>query len=176
MERNGIEDMSYLFNNMSSIEKIDFFDTSNVTNMHYMCRNCSRLKEFPPLDTSQVTDMYGLFYGCNSLIKIAELDVSNVDKFDWFFYQCSNLTDVGGFKNLGKSITQPDFTFVLGNDVPKITFESLKNIANDLYNVTSLSFTKRCMKVTGKAAQNLSVSQVDELRSIVEGKGWSYET
>ena len=94
-------DSSSLFSNLSqlsSIENITNFDTSQVTEMSYMFENCSSLIDLDVthFDTSKVTDMHAMFDGCKSLtnLDLSKFDTSNLRSTLWMFASCTNLSSL----------------------------------------------------------------------------------
>ncbi len=83
------------FSNLTSIEGLENFDTSQVTNMKGMFSSCKNLTtlDLNSWDTSQVTDMTAMFSGCTNLtdLKINNWDVSSVTTMQEMFENCTNL-------------------------------------------------------------------------------------
>ena len=67
VDYSDVSDMSWMFQECSSLVEIPHLDTSKVTEMRWMFEGCSSLKEIPHLDTSKVTDMRYMFNGCSRL-------------------------------------------------------------------------------------------------------------
>ena len=81
--------------------------------MSWMFTDCSSLKTIPMLDTSNVTDVNNIIGGCPSL------------------------TNLGGFKNLGKSFpTTGVYTLYLYSP---LTHESLMDVINNLYDLNLIN-------------------------------------
>ena len=135
-----------------------YVDTSNVTDMNEMFSDCFALTTVPLLDTSNVTNMNAMFTGCSALTMIPLLDTSNVTNMNEMFSTCSALTTLGGFKNVKTS-------FNLSNS-PLLTHESLMNVINNLYDLTSLT-----TKTLALGSTNLS-KLTDEEKAIATGKNW----
>lgn len=83
--------------NLSTIEGMEYFNTSKVTDMGYMFYRCVSLTslDLSHFDTSNVTTMESMF----SNMKLTSLDLSkfNTEKvvsMKNMFYYCDNLTDV----------------------------------------------------------------------------------
>ena len=64
----NLNNMSYIFNNCSSLKQIQFlsFDTESVTNMKQMFQECIELEyiDLNKFNTSNVTNMAGMFNKC----------------------------------------------------------------------------------------------------------------
>ena len=100
------EDSSYLFSDfsrLSTIEGLEYFDTSSVTNMSNMFSECSVLVnlDVSNFNTSSVTDMSRLFYDCSGLtnLDVSNFDTSSVTNMSEMFSVCSGLInlDVSNF-------------------------------------------------------------------------------
>ena len=79
--------------NLSSIDGIQYLNTSEVTDMSSMFSGCSSLVELDLLgfETGKVTDMSNMFSGCSSLVTIIVGDgwnTSSVTSSDSMFYGC----------------------------------------------------------------------------------------
>ena len=92
---------SYWFDNMrnlTEIENIEYFNTSNVINMRGMFKNCHSLAtlDLNNFDTSNVTDMYQMLFCCESLtnLDLSSFDTSNVTSMSHMFYGCEYLTSL----------------------------------------------------------------------------------
>ena len=93
-----LNNMSFMFNNCSTLKKIEFksFDTSQVTSMAAMFQLCSNLEYIfiPNFNTSNVTDMGNMFYGCNKLKEIKGINnfnTINVKTMSVMFGDCNEL-------------------------------------------------------------------------------------
>ena len=77
--------------NLTSIENIEFLDTSIVVNMKQMFGACSSLTslDLSGFDTSNVTDISGMFGVCSSLtsLDLSSFDTSNVTDMSQMFQQ-----------------------------------------------------------------------------------------
>ena len=98
-----LTDMSYMFNNCTSIisiSDIHRINTSNVTNMSYLFCNCNSLKSLPDIsywDTSSVTNMKYMFGECGSLEKLPDIskwNTSNVTDLSYMFCECKKLEEI----------------------------------------------------------------------------------
>ena len=96
-------DMSYMFNDCSSlisIEDIDRIDTSEVTNMAYLFCGCNSLEELPDIsiwDTSNVTNMRYIFGDCTSLKELPDIsdwDISQVTNLSCFLCECKKIREL----------------------------------------------------------------------------------
>ena len=101
-----IDNMSFLFNNCSSLKEIYFnsFETDKATNMKAMFQNCSNLEnlDLSNFNTSKVTNMAQMFKGCSKLKEIKGIDkfnTINVSNMKEMFNLCTNIEnlDVSNF-------------------------------------------------------------------------------
>ncbi|WP_042219946.1 BspA family leucine-rich repeat surface protein, partial [Lactococcus garvieae] len=84
---------SYLFSGLDQLTEIDNisnFNTSNVTDMRHMFWKCHALTtlDLSSFDTSNVTDMNYMFYDCSALttLDLSSFDTSNVTNMSTMFY------------------------------------------------------------------------------------------
>ena len=95
-----VTDMHNMFLNCYSLQTTDFsgFDTRKVKNMSYMFYNCGSLKslDISNFNTSEVTNMRGMFYHCIGLtsLDLSHLNTSKVSIMFSMFQLCSNLLSV----------------------------------------------------------------------------------
>ena len=83
---------------LTSIEGIEYLNTSQVTDMHNMFYNCFNLQttDFSGFDTRKVKDMSNMFYNCGSLksLDISNFNTSEVTDMRNMFYHCIGLTSL----------------------------------------------------------------------------------
>ena len=84
--------------NLTSIEGIEYLNTSQVTDMHNMFYNCYHLQttDFSGFDTRKVKDMSCMFYNCSSLksLDISNFNTSEVTDMRGMFEGCIGLTSL----------------------------------------------------------------------------------
>ena len=94
---NNITNMSYIFNDCSSLfslPDISKWNTKNVTNMSYLFCNCSSLSSLPDIskwNTSNVTNMSFMFSNCSSLSSLPDIskwNTNNVTDISFIFKNC----------------------------------------------------------------------------------------
>ena len=98
----NVEDMSIMFQNCRSLEKIDirFSDTKRLKDISGMFSGCKTIKVIKSIgiySTDNVINMTGLFKGCFSLEAIPDLSKWNlikVEKANGLFYGCRKLRTV----------------------------------------------------------------------------------
>ena len=169
-DTSNITTLSSAFSSSKMIE-LNYFDTSNVTNMSSMFSSCSSLTTIPQLDTSKVTNMNSMFATCSKLTSIPQLDTSKVTDMSTFFgYSAiNNLTYLGGFKDLGKqtSVSGLNTGYFL-RATPNITYESIMNVINNLYDRASAGMSTLTLYVHANTMGLLS----DADKAIATNKGW----
>jgi len=96
---NNITDMSYMFDNcssLSSLPNISNWNTSNVSNMSFMFNECISLLSLPDIsnwNTSKVNNMSHMFNNCKlleSFPDISKWDTSNLFYLSNIFDNCSH--------------------------------------------------------------------------------------
>ena len=127
-EATSMANMFYNCNSLTSID-VSHFNTSNVTDMRNMFYDCSSLTsiDVSHFNTSNVTDIQRMFYNCSSLtsIDVSNFDVSKVASIEYMFYNCSSLT------SLDLTNFKPNFDITLETTFFNSLFEgcsSLKTI------------------------------------------------
>ena len=95
-----VTDMHNMFSECSHLQTTDFsgFDTRKVKDMSYMFHNCGSLKslDISNFNTSEVTDMRGMFDGCIGLtsLDLSHLNTSKVSVMASMFQSCIHLLSV----------------------------------------------------------------------------------
>ena len=95
-----VTDMHNMFSECSHLQTTDFsgFDTRKVKDMSYMFHNCGSLKslDISNFNTSEVTDMRGMFDGCIGLtsLDLSHLNTSKVSVMASMFQSCINFLSV----------------------------------------------------------------------------------
>ena len=172
----SVLDMSNMFYSCANLTSVPLFDTSNVTTMSNMFFSCSNITTIPQFDTSNVTDMSSMFQGCSKLTTIPLLDCSNIGPANtamniFSSTTMSNLTDLGGFKDLGKvsGFTAPSYFL---KNCPNLTKESVLNVINNLYDRASDGYSVVKLLFNSSSLALLS----DEEKAIATNKGWTLAT
>ena len=199
-DTSNVVNASYMFNGCNTLTTIPQLDTSNVVNASYMFYQCYKLTTIPQLDLSSVTDVNGMFYSCSVLTELPDLNISKVTSFgssysEWLrgtgklakigVIDCDSitnvsnmlsngtnnvLTDVGGFRNLGKqsSVSNTNGNYFLLY-APNLTHQSLLNIFNELYDRASAGLSVLTIKMH---ANHLALLTDDDI-AIATNKGWT---
>ena len=184
-DTSSVVTMYYMFLNCTSLTSIPLLDTSRVVNMSYMFYYCSSLISVPLLDTNAVTDMSDMFHGCSSLTDIPQFDTNAVTRMnymfngcssltsiplldtsraimEWAFMGCTSLTDVGGFKNLGKYW---NYAYTINMSDCPLSSESVTNIGNNV-----AAPAKSC---TIKFKADVYNILTDEQKALFTNKNWT---
>ena len=166
IDTSNVTNMFRMFFHCRSLQSIPLLDTSNVTDMELMFYNCSTLQSIPPIDTSNVTTMNSMFNGCSKLTTIPLLDCSKVKYMGSMFGSSDNttLTEIGGFKNLKISVTS---NFL--DKAPNLTVDSLMNVINYLYDLTSNGLSGQSLNFGQTNLDKLSAEQI----AVATAKGWT---
>ena len=99
---------------LTTVNGMDTWDTSNVTDMSEMFYYCHDLTDvdFSSFNTSNVTDMEYMFAICESIksLDLSSFDTSNVTNVDYMFFGCRSLEtlDIRNF-NLAKAEKNYDY-------------------------------------------------------------------
>ncbi len=174
LDTQNVTNMGNMFFRCFELEEVPLLNTSKVTNMDSMFYECKALKEIPQIDTSKVTTFGGLFQNCSALETLPLLDASSVVTINnSTFYLCSKLTNLGGFKDLGKAYLTSQSAgynnYVLQlNNCNNLTHESLMNVINNLYDIASKGVKTQNLVL---GATNLA-KLTDEEKAIATNKGW----
>ena len=97
-----VTDMRSMFSFCQSLENIDVsgFDTQKVTDMGYMFNECNALKavDVSRFDTKNVTDMDYMFSNCTSLesLDVSSFTLESMESMVWVFQNCTSLKTIYG--------------------------------------------------------------------------------
>lgn len=162
----NVTNMSESFNG-SNIEVVDI-ELPKVENLASAFSYCSNLKRVERLYAPNCTTFISTFFYARELEYLAELDFSKATQLGSFFGNLTmdKLTDVGGFKNLKVS-----WNTNAGLDkCPNLTYESLMNILNGLYDfVGNGEEGGKIIKLSKQAQSKLS----DDDIAVAINKGWT---
>ena len=83
---------------LTTIEGMQYLNTSEVTDMQSMFSLCRKLEKIDVsgFDTQKVTDMGSMFNECNALktLDLRSFDTQKVVVFNYMFYHCTSLTTI----------------------------------------------------------------------------------
>lgn len=99
LNTSNVTDMSYMFNFCESLTSLDLstLNTANVTNMAHMFHSCSHLSSInlKSFNTENVTDMRGMFNDCKSLTSL-DLRTFKTDKVRYMGDEAEHGSDIFG--------------------------------------------------------------------------------
>lgn len=103
------------FQNLTTIQHLDYLNTSNVTDMSGMFNICVQLSDIDLrfFNTQKVTNMYCMFAGCESLtsLNVNSFNVSSVTNMSQMFNNCTNLTTIYCNYSWGSTDVESSFMF-----------------------------------------------------------------
>lgn len=143
-------------------------ETTGWTDMYNMFHDCKKLTTIPSYNTSKVTNMKDMFLNCYLLTTVPLFDTGGVTNVEYMFWNCISLTTVGGFKDLGKQ-SSLDGTHIMIFNCPKLTYESIMNIINNLYDRATAGYSVLTLRLNTDVFALLS----DEDIAIATNKGWT---
>lgn len=177
----GINDFSSLvntremFSNCINLVNFPNIDMSNVTNAYSMFYHCDKMEQLPAwVNTSSLTSLSYFIANCPKLKSIHLLDFGKVTRVTDFLYRCPALTDVAGFKDLGKSYDNTkqegysDYSLDLRNI--NLTLNSLYNIITNLYDIKSIGCKPQHIILSYDYIHKSEIP--DDYINLLESKGW----
>ena len=178
MDMSNVTDAGYLYNSCTKLVNIPDHNTENVTDMTAVVMGCNYLKTFPNWNTSKVQKAGMFCYYAVRLETIPLLDFSSVVEVQNSFDRCSNLTNLGGFKDLGKSYlptagaNNSYYTLNISTST-KYPEQSLINVLNGLYDIASKGCNaQKCVLGSTNLAKLTSAEGQQALARATE-KGWT---
>lgn len=196
LDTSKVTNMLNMFSGCNKLTSVPHFDTSKVTSMSNMFRYCYALTTIPELDFSNVTSLGYMFNACSSLKELPNLNIKKVKSFDsnWmatkvekigimdcdsvenaqyiltYVNDLTTLTNFGGFRNLGmkSNLTSTNGSYFISK-IPNLTYDSLLNILNLLYDRASAGYSVLTIKLHPNHMALLS----DDDKAIAINKGWS---
>lgn len=167
------QNISSMFGSCYGITEMPLFDTSSVYDMNEAFYYCNNITTIPQFNTSNVQEVQETFAACAKLVTIPLLDFGKVNKIRGTFSSCPNLANVGGFQNLGKGFTVNTENYyyyqVAFNEANALTHDSLVNIINNLYDISSKNIAAQTLTL---GATNLAKLTESEIK-IATDKGWT---
>lgn len=165
----------YMFYYCQQLTEIPELDWGNLRSCTYMFGNCSKLTKLPNMNTKNVIH-FGTGTGNSWLYEvrgIGELGVIDCDScinIGYMFPNTSTVHTLGGFRNLGAqpSLTGTNNTYFLAQQ-SKLTYESIMNVINMLYDRASAGFSVLTLKLHANVLALLSEDDI----AIATNKGWT---
>lgn len=143
----------------------NIFDFSKKTWFENTFYDCSELQSIN-IDTSSAFLFRGTFNYCKKLETINELNCENVELFTSLFINCESLTNIGGFKDLGKT-NQTVYLNLSASDL--ITRESMLNVFNSIYDCSNMGYNPREITISSVVRNRLTESDI----AIATNKNWT---
>ena len=170
LNTSDVTDMSYMFHYCSSLTSLDVshFNTSEVMDMEVMFFGCSSLTslDVSGFNTSKVTDMNNMFYGCSNLtsLDLSSFNTANVEDMNYMFYGCNNLTSLDLSSFNTSNVTDMRSMF---NDCNNLTSLDLSSFNTD--NVTDMSrMFYDCSGLTSLDVSGFNTSEVMDMEAMFE--------
>ena len=170
---------NYMFANCDSITNDKFneilehitlkpsVDSDSLTLENFITDNENITEINIPFNTSKVTSFREMISNCRNLVTVSAFDCSSAKDMQSVFYGCHYIENLGGFINLGKSLTSKTNFYL--NLPGKVTHASLINILNGLYDISDTDANGSMINLGG----NLLTSLSDEEKKIATDKGWT---
>ena len=154
---------------LTTIEGIEYLNTTNVTdmsNMFYFCHDLKTL-DVSNFDTQNVTDMSYMFYDCDDLktLDVSNFDTKNVTDMSYMFDDCSGLTtlDVSNFDT--QNVTNMNGMFWGCSGLTILNLASF-----DTQNVTDMNgMFGRCSRLTILNLSSFDTQNVTDMTSMFSG-------
>lgn len=164
------------------ISNFSFNQTKSSVGLNGMFSNCVKLKNvnWGNLWNLSPTNFTNTFSYCISLETLPLINMEKVTGVGGTFIDCTSLTNIGGFKDLGKAYTQASANYknyTLNLSYSKaLTHDSLMSVINGLYDLNltydvangGTLYTQQLVL----GATNLA-KLTDEEKAIATNKGWT---
>ena len=179
-DTSNVIDMSSMFQSCSKLTSVPALDYSNAIFIGYLFAYCTSISSIPDLDISSAISFSNTsssgnnswINGASNITSIGALQCDNIEDIMYMFGNSSNtkITHFGGAINLGKRWTlsnaSGNYAF---NYVPNLTYESVLNVLNGLYDRASAGMTNITLKLHPNHLAMLS----DDDIAIATNKGWT---
>ncbi len=170
LNTSDVTDMNNMFHYCSNLTSLDLsgFNTSKVTDMEVMFFNCSNLTslDLSSFNTANVEDMNNMFYGCSNLtsLDLSSFNTANVEDMNYMFYGCSNLTSLDLSSFNTSKVTNMTSMF---NDCNNLTSLDLSS-----FNTSNVTRMERmfygCSSLTSLDLSSFNTSNVSDMSSMFE--------
>ena len=151
---------------LTTIEGIEYLNTTNVTNMGWMFGHCKALTtlDVSKFDTQNVTDMNYMFSYCSALttLNVSNFDTQNVTNMSGMFSSCRALTtlDVSNFNT--QNVTNMSDMFGLCHALTTLDVSNF-----DTQNVTDMSgMFSGCRTLTTLDVSNFNTQNVTDMNGM----------
>ena len=164
----NVTNMSGMFRGCDALTTLDIsnFDTKNVTNMGWMFGSCHALTtlDVSNFDTKNVTDMNNMFSYNSALtiLDVSNFDTKNVTDMSNMFYECKALTTLDVSKFDTKNVTDMSYMF---SGCYTLTTLNVSNF--DTKNVTNMSsMFSGCKTLTTLDLSNFDTKNVQSMNTM----------
>lgn len=135
------------FTRLTTINNLQYFDTSNVRNMQYMFANCSNLTSLnvSTFNTSNVLIMAGMFEGCEKLttLNLSNFNTERVTAMSYMFARCHALNNlnISNFNTTNVTTTRHMFsrTSLTTIDIRHFNLANTTNTSGMFYSNSQLT-------------------------------------
>ena len=170
LNTSNVSDMSSMFENCSGLTSLDVshFNTSKVTDMNYMFYNCNKLTslDVSSFNTSKVTDMNNMFYFCNNLtsLDVSHFNTSKVTSMFNMFEYCSSLTSLDLSSFNTANVTDMDYMFFGCSNLTSLDLSSFNT--SNVTNMTSMF--NSCNKLESLNLSSFNTSKVTSMQAMFQ--------
>lgn len=189
IESKGVTVTGGLSTYADAIDKIEFNTFITLEDVTHLLSNYgvrfgySTFKEFPNIDIYWNDKVRGqldreryMFANCYNLERLPLLSFGNIRYLYYMFTGCTSLKYLGGFKNLGAVMPIDGIDVVNGtntfiSDCCNLTYESIMNVINNLYDRKRAGMSELSLKLHADAFSKLSNEDI----LIATNKGWILE-
>lgn len=179
LDTSSVTDMRNMFSGCSGLTRIPALNCESVTSVETMFYLCTNLTEIPDMNFKRITSFPANAYStwicqCTNLRTIGVVDCDSVTDIRYSLHNKpsggSTIVNLGGFRNLGKasSVAGTDGDLFL-NYAPNLTYESVMNVLNLLYDRASAGMSVLTLKLH---ANHLAMLSEDDI-AIATNKGWT---
>ena len=180
LDTSKVTNMTYMYATCSRLKTVPQYDMRSVTSISQLFYGCDVLEEIPDCNCMNVKNFgsssYSTWlYGTKKLKKIGVIDCDSVTDINYVLGRevNNNLTDLGGFRNLGKasSVSGTNGNYFMAY-APNLTYQSIMNVLNLLYDRAANGLSNLTLKLHSNHMALLS----DEDKLVAVNKGWTLTT
>ena len=171
-------DFSYMYQTCKKVTSFPVINTSSGTNFTYMYQACTGMTSFPEIDTSNGTNLSYMCSGCSNLKDVPLLDCGKVTSIRNIFANASNITNVEGFKDLGKAYSTSTSANTSNYEISftasvKVTEQSLINVLNNLYDIATKGCNTQKCTIGSTNLAKLTSEEGQQALANAQAKGWT---
>ena len=167
----NVTDMRSMFSNCYALTSLDLssFNTANVTNMHWMFSNCRALTslDLSSFNTTNVTEMGAMFSYCYALtsLDLSSFNTANVTNMSSIFYNCTALTSLD--LSSFNTINVPDMSWMF------YQCRALTSLDLNSFNTTNVTSMSRmfdcCYALTSLDLSSFNTTNVTNMSYMFSG-------